>query len=219
MRIAGSDAVILRMENSGTIVSQQIIDAERTRLGLDQYPFSRNILLGWKGCWQEIWVWVLFQERMSFPLFVSKLPATLLLTGTSILLTVLISIPLGILSAVKHNKGIDYLIRFRVLSAMVCPIFLWHWFWCIFFPSVWVFPVITQGTNLTSAALPTLTLSISMSAKYLRQVQATVLEELEKEYVIGAKARIGFSLTLWKSVLKLLLWQSLLSWLFQSEVY
>ena len=47
-----------------------------------------------------------------FDTFISKLPATLLLTATSILLTIIISIPLGILSAVKQNTIADYLIRF-----------------------------------------------------------------------------------------------------------
>lgn len=42
-----------------------------------------------------------------------------------------------------------------------------------------------------------------MSAKYLQQVRATVLEELGKDYVLGAKARgVRESVTLWKSVLK-----------------
>ena len=64
-------------------------------------------------------------------------------------------------------------------------------------------PVISNGTTVQSAILPTLTLAIAMSAKYMRQVRATVLEELNKDYVLGAKARgVRESVTLWKSVLK-----------------
>ena len=37
--------------------------------------------------------------------------------------------------------------------------------------------------------MPAITLAIAMSAKYLRQVRATVLDELSKDYVAGAKAR------------------------------
>lgn len=52
-------------------------------------------------------------------------------------------------------------------------------------------------------ALPALTLAIAMSAKYLRQVRAAVLDELGQSYVTGAKARgIPFSMTLVKSVLR-----------------
>ena len=59
------------------------------------------------------------------------------------------------------------------------------------------------GSKHKSVALPSFTLAIAMSAKYLRQVRAAVLDELSKDYVIGAKARgVRFSVTLWKSVLR-----------------
>ena len=65
------------------------------------------------------------------------------------------------------------------------------------------FPVISGGVSLQSVALPALTLAIAMSAKYLRQVRATVLDELSKDYVLGARARgVKFSTTLIKSVMK-----------------
>ena len=47
-----------------------------------------------------------------------------------------------------------------------------------------------MGNNgFISIILPTLTLALAMSAKYTRQVRATVLDELNKDYVIGARAR------------------------------
>ena len=52
-------------------------------------------------------------------------------------------------------------------------------------------------------ALPALTLSVAMSSRYVRQVRAAVLDELNKEYVQAARARgIRFSVTLWKSVFR-----------------
>ena len=67
-------------------------------------------------------------------------------------------------------------------------------------------PVISRNVSLQNVILPAVTLAIAMSAKYLRQVRATVLDELNKDYkdyVIGAKARgIRFSVTLTKSVLR-----------------
>ena len=57
-----------------------------------------------------------------------------------------------------------------------------------------------QSEKCGNAAI---TLAIAMSAKYLRQVRATVLDELSKDYVAGAKARgVKFSVTLWKSIMK-----------------
>jgi peptide/nickel transport system permease protein len=64
-------------------------------------------------------------------------------------------------------------------------------------------PIISNGTNVQSALMPTLTLAIAMSAKYMRQVRATVLEELNKDYVQGAKARgVSDSVILWRNVMK-----------------
>ena len=57
--------------------------------------------------------------------------------------------------------------------------------------------------SLTGAVMPTLTLTIAMSAKYLRQVRAAVLDELSKDYVTGAKARgVADCVILTKSVLR-----------------
>lgn len=52
-----------------------------------------------------------------------------------------------------------------------------------------LFPVIAADTSLKSAFLPALTLAIAMSAKYLRQVRAAVLEQLSQPYLQGAAAR------------------------------
>jgi peptide/nickel transport system permease protein len=66
-----------------------------------------------------------------------------------------------------------------------------------------VLPVISSGTDFRSAIMPTLTLAIAMSAKYLRQVRSAVLDELNKDYVLGAKSRgISNQVILWKNVMK-----------------
>ncbi len=66
-----------------------------------------------------------------------------------------------------------------------------------------IFPVISNGVTLRSAVLPSLTLAIAMSAKYMRQVRAAVLEELGKDYVAGARARgVRGRVILWRSVLR-----------------
>lgn len=118
--------------------------------------------------------------------------------------TVLISIPLGVLAAVRHDKFTDYFLRFFSFVGNALPNFFVALLLMQVFSIHWkLFPVISSGTTLQSAVLPTLTLAVAMSAKYMRQVRATVLEELNKDYVTGAKARgIRGRVVLWKSVLK-----------------
>lgn len=203
MRIAGSDVVEKKMENTDMVVSQEIVDAAREELGLDK-PFLTQYV---------VWLGNLLRGNMGnsyvtgkpvFSGFVSKLPATLLLTVTSILLTVVISIPLGIWSAVRQNKFTDYVIRTASFIGNSLPnFFVSLLLMYLFAIKLDWFPVIANGVGLRSVALPSFTLAIAMSAKYLRQIRATILDELSKDYVAGAKARgVRFSTTMYRSVLK-----------------
>ena len=202
MRLAGSDAVTEMYANKGA-VSQEVIDAKRAELGLDK-PFVTQYF-AWLGGMLRGDMGVSYVSgRDVFQTFVSKLPATLLLTALSILLTVVISIPLGVLAAVRHDKVTDYCLRFLSFIGNSLP----NFFVALLLMQLlairlnWL-PVISSGTTIRSAMMPTLTLAISMSAKYMRQVRSTVLEELNKDYVIGAQARgVRNSVVLWRSVIK-----------------
>ena len=197
MRIAGSDVVEQKMENTSGTVSQEMIDNARAELGLDK-PFVVQYFT---------WLGNLLRGDMGTS-YVSNKPVfstfTLLLTAVSILLTVLISIPLGIWSAVKQNTATDYVIRTASFIGNSLPNFFVSLLLMYFFAiRLGWFPVISGGVSLQSVALPALTLAIAMSAKYLRQVRATVLDELSKDYVLGARARgVKFSTTMIKSVMK-----------------
>lgn len=202
MRAAGSDAIIELYGDKGA-VAQEIIDAKRAELGLDQ-PFLTQYGTWLKGLLTGDMGISYVSGKNVFDTFVSKLPATLLLTVLSITVTVGISIPLGILAAVNHNRFTDYFLRFFSFLGNSLPNFFTALLLMQLFSIRWkLLPVISNGTTVQSAILPTLTLAIAMSAKYMRQVRATVLEELNKDYVLGAKARgVRESVTLWKSVLK-----------------
>ena len=202
MHAAGSDAIIELYGDKGA-VAQEIIDAKRAELGLDQ-PFLtqygawlRGLLTGNMGV-------SYVSGKDVFGTFVSKLPATLLLTALSIGATVIISIPLGIWAAVKHDKFTDYFLRFFSFIGNSLPNFFVALLLMQLFSIKWkLLPVISGGTTVQGAILPTLTLAIAMSAKYMRQVRAAVLEELNKDYVLGAAARgVRRRVILWKSVLK-----------------
>ena len=202
MHLAGSDAVMEMYSNKGA-VSQEIIDQKRAELGLDK-PFLTQYFT---------WLFSMLRGDMGvsyvsgkdvFQTFMSRLPATLLLAALSILLTVMISIPLGVLSAVKHDKATDYFLRFLSFIGNSMP----NFFVALLLMQLlairlgWL-PVISGGISIQSALMPTLTLAISMSSRYMRQVRAAVLEELNKDYVYGAQARgVRKSVVLRKSVIK-----------------
>ena len=203
MRLAGGDAVTYMYENAGVNVSQEIIDQAKAEYGLDK-PFLVQYATWFTGMVTGNMGTSYVSHRDVYETFISKLPATILLTITSIVLTVLIAIPLGILSAVKQNKWVDYLIRFLSFIGNSMPNFFAALV-LIYFLSIKMnlLPVITNDNIVQSLVLPTLTLAISMASKYTRQVRATVLEELGKDYVAGARARgVRGRVIIWKSVMK-----------------
>ncbi len=202
MRAAGSDAVMELYGDKGA-VAQEIIDAKRAELGLDQ-PFFTQYLAWLRGILTGDMGISYVSGKNVFDTFVSKLPATLLLTALSMGATVVFSIPLGVLAAVRHDKFTDYFLRFFSFAGNSMPNFFVALLLTQLFSIYWkLFPVISGGNTVQSALLPTLTLAIAMSAKYMRQVRAAVLEELNKDYVMGASARgIRPGVILWKSVLK-----------------
>lgn len=203
MQIAGSDAVLQKMENTGMVISQDLIDAARAELGLDK-PFLTQYLS---------WLFNVAHGDMGvsyisgkdvFALFISKLPASLLLALSSLLLTICISLPLGILSAVRQGGLIDKTIRLTSFIGNSLPNFFVALLLMYFFAiKLNLLPLISQSASVQSLVLPSLSLAIAMSAKYIRQLRACILDELSKDYVIGAQARgITFTTTLFKSVLR-----------------
>jgi peptide/nickel transport system permease protein len=202
MRIAGSDAITELYGDKGA-VAQEIIDARRAELGLDQ-PFLKQYVSWLGGLLTGDMGTSYVSGKDVFQTFISKLPATLLLTALSILVTVVISIPLGVLAAVNRDRLSDYILRFLSFIGNSLPNFFVALLLMQLLAIRWkLLPVLSNGTGIRSAVMPTLTLAIAMSAKYMRQVRATVLEELNREYVAGAKARgVRDRVILWKSVLK-----------------
>ena len=203
MRLAGGDAVTYMYENAGTAVSQEVIDKTRAEYGLDQ-PFLVQYGKWFAGMVTGDMGVSYVSKKDVYDTFVEKLPATLLLTVSSVLLTMIISIPLGILSAVKHNRWSDYVIRFVSFIGNSMPNFFAALVLMYFFSIKlgWL-PVITTDNIALSLVLPTLTLAIAMASKYTRQVRAAVLEELNKDYVTGARARgVRGSVIVWRNVMK-----------------
>lgn len=203
MHSSSMDAVDVMEQNTGGSLSDEEKAAIREELGLDR-PLPEQYLVWLGGILTGDMGRSYVSGQPVFSTFVSKLPATIALAITSVLLTVIISIPLGILSAVKQNRFLDYLIRFMSFIGNSLPNFFVSLLLIYFFSlKLKWFPVMGNAQGWKSIILPTLTLALAMASKYTRQVRATVLEELNKDYVQGARARgIQENKILYFSVLK-----------------
>ena len=188
--------------NEDIIVSQAEIDALRHELGLDK-PFIFQYL-DWLGrALQGDFGFSYMVKRPVMDELLQTLPATVLLALASSVFMLAVAIPAGIYSAVKRNSVFDYVVRGLTFVGVSIPNFwmglmlLW-----IFGLKLRLLPIVGGRVSLEHLILPALTLGIVMAAKYTRQVRAAVLEELNQDYVVGARARgMSESYILWKEVL------------------
>lgn len=185
----GGDAVAVRYEAIGGVLSPELINQKREELGLNR-PFIIQYLSWLLGVIQGDMGISYVSGKPVFGYIFSKLPNTLLLSISSLLTTLIISLPLGILSAVKKNSVFDNIIKGLSFVGNSLPnFFVALVLSYIFALQLKLLPVISQGTSIKSLILPTLTLALAMSAKYIRQIRALIVSELSKPYVTGARAR------------------------------
>lgn len=187
--LAPGDPAYAMYEASGIVPTQEMLESARQSMGLDK-PFLMRYFTWLTSCLQGDFGTSFFKHREVVVLLMERFIPTMQLAFYSLLLTVIVSIPLGILAAVYKNKLPDYIIRGLSFLGISMP-----GFWIgllllyIFALKLNLLPVISSGVGFQKIILPAITLAIAMSAKYTRQVRTVVLEELNKDYVIGARTR------------------------------
>lgn len=183
-----SDAAEMKYVSMGMIPSTELLEKTREEMGLNdpvliQYGrWLGNVLHGDLGESSK------FGESV-WTQMTRKLPMTLKLAGVSLIVVIVFSFPLGILSAVKKNKVADYMIRFLSFFGVSMPNFwLALLLMYIFAVRLGWFKVVSTN-SVQGMILPVATLTIPMISSYARQIRAALLEELNANYVIGARAR------------------------------
>lgn len=202
MHLAPGDPATAMFEASGVIPTPKQIETVRASLGLDK-PFLEqytnwisNALHGDLGM-------SMARKVPVATLIAQRIVPTAQLALFSMILMVVVSIPLGIISAVKKDKITDNIITVLSFFGMSMPNFwvglVLMYICCVKFK---LLPLITSKFNFTTMLLPGITLAIAMSAKYIKQTRTAVLEELNQDYVTGARARgIPFRTILFRHVL------------------
>jgi len=188
--------------HSGIMPTAEMIEEMRVTLGLNK-PFFQQYTDWVLNCLQGDFGESFMLHKPVGELLLDRLWPTLKLTLASTILMLLFSVPLGVLSAVQHNKPIDYFVRVITFFGVSIPNFwLGLMLILVFSVKLGILPVVSSSSDLESLILPSVTLAVAMMAKYTRQVRTAVLEELHSDYVIGARARgVSESQILWRNVL------------------
>lgn len=139
------------------------------------------------------------------------LPITLELALLSIVISVVVAVPLGVLSAMRQNTKVDLGARLAGLIGLSVPSFwlatLFLLFTSLVFrwvpPVIWISPLTNLPGNLLQMLLPALALSVQLMAVEMRMVRASLLEVLRQDYIRTARAKgLGEQLVLVRHALK-----------------
>ncbi len=189
-------------EGNVGVISEEAIREQEKIMGLDK-PFMEQYTT-WLGKAAHGDLGVSFTtKRPVTEELIRNMSPTLRMTVFVLIITVAISLPIGILCAVYRDRLLDNIMRIFSFFGISMPSFLlsliFLWFFCI---KLRMFPVLAQE-GFRGLILPSAVLVIQCSAKMIRQIRGIVLEQLEQPYVDGAVTRgVKFSSILFSHVLK-----------------
>ena len=196
IRIIPGDVVELRYAGDRGAVSQEILDKERARIGLNQ------------PVWRQFLTWVVGVARLDFgtsmwtgaPIWEEVRLRFALSVQVAIMATivaVLLAIPLGVLAALKQDTWIDYAVRLFSIAGLATPSFwlgivailvlliVFKWLPPMVYTPFWVNP----WQNLAQLIWPALAVGYRYSAVATRMTRSAMLEVLREDYIRTARAK------------------------------
>lgn len=184
-------------ENDPEISEEDLIRL-KAKMGLDASPIEQyaqwlqNVLKGDMG-------WSFMSKRPVIDMILERLPNTLLLMGTSILIGLVIAFPIGILSAQKQYSLIDQIATTLAFIGQSMPIFWFGLIVIIIFslklellPSGGMYTIgapFSIFDRLKYLALPAFVMGTTLAGRYIRFVRGSTLEVIHADFVRTARAK------------------------------
>ena len=179
---------ILIQTNGPEAVSADALAAVREKFDLEQpiitqyFSWLANVVQGDFGT----------SYRYNMPvhdMLMARLPNTVSLGGVALVISLVVGIPLGIASALRHNCVLDHVTRILVLALSSFPGF-WVAIMLVMVFSIWFGILPTSGMGSPqSIILPALTLSLASIAATTRMMRTSMLDVLGQDYMIAARAK------------------------------
>ena len=196
LRVVPGDVVEVKLRGDGGSVSQQTIDAERKRLGLDKPLMTQfgQWMVGVATFNYGISMWT---ERPVMEEIRLRLELSMQVAIMATLIAVFIAIPLGTTAALFRDTWIDYVVRIVTIGGLSIPSFwfgmlimlsllaFFNWLPPITFTPIYVDPV----KNLTQLIWPALAVGYRYCAVVARMIRSSLLEVLNEDYIRTARAK------------------------------
>jgi peptide/nickel transport system permease protein len=181
----GGDPVLLFLPMD---IQSKDVDAIRQQLGFNDpllVQYGRYMGGAVRGDFGES----LRYRRPALGLVLERLPATLLLAGSAIVLTVLIAVPLGVITAVRRDTMVDHLGTIATVLGQATPGF-WLGLMLIYVFAVQLRWLPTGGTGtLAHLVMPSVVLAAFFAARVARLTRSATLDILGEEYIKTARAK------------------------------
>ena len=196
IRIIPGDVVELRLAGDRGSVSQEMLDRERARFGLDRPVLEQFVtwISGvarldfgtsmWTG--SPIWDEIKLRAALSFQVAVM-----------ATIVAVLLAVPLGVMAALKQDSWVDYAVRIFSIAGLAVPSFwlgivmilamliVFKWLPPMVYTPFWVNP----WQNMLQLIWPALAVGYRYSAVATRMTRSAMLEVLREDYIRTARAK------------------------------
>ena len=184
-----SDPAEVALRVNDITPTQADIQKMRELLGLNRPFFLRYFDWLWKGLHFDFGISYVNTNRKVTDEIARSLPVTLKLAGISLLMIFGMSIPIGVLCAIKKNSFFDKITRVIVFLGTAIPD---YWLslilLSIFALKLNIFPISGVG-SISGYILPAFALSMSYISTYIRLIRTNMIETLEQDHIYYAKVR------------------------------
>ncbi len=196
LRVVPGDIVEIKLRGDGGNVTQEVVDQERRRLGLDRPILVQfaDYMVGLAKLDLGISMWT---ERPVLEEIAIRLELSLEVAILATIFATMISIPLGTMAALYRNTWIDYVVRIITIGGLSIPSFwfgmiiilsllsLFNWLPPITFTPSYVDPI----ANLSQLIWPALAVGYRYCAVTARMIRSSLLEVMAEDYIRTARAK------------------------------
>lgn len=199
IHIAPGDPALMR---AGQDASQEQIEAIRESMGLN-LPVHQQYYQWMEGLFRGDLGFSLQDGRPVFPTLIRRMPATLLLVFFSFLVSIIIGVPIGVLSAVKRNSVVDSISRILALLGLSMPNFWMALMLILVFSFHFQLLPASGSGSLLHLIMPSIALGLPSAGLITRLTRSSILEVLNEDYIRTAYSKgLKKQMVIYKHALK-----------------
>ena len=196
IRVMPGDVVVVKLRADGAAISEETIQAERKRLGLDKPLYAQFVdyMVGLTrlDLGKSLWTGESVMKEIAI-----RMPVSFQIALMAGFIAVLIAIPLGTISALYRDTWVDHTVRVVAVSGLAIPSFwlgmliilallsMFNWLPKIGYVPFWQDPI----GNLAVTIWPAASVGYRYAAVATRMMRSSLLEVMREDYIRTARAK------------------------------